>query len=131
MCELFAWEPYRVYLRPIRNKLQTTQREIESSLNKKSKPNSQLLVNSIDEILEPLNEVYKSLCYFDQKFPSVKLNLQLFFYFFQKRRLRFLQFTFCRSLAIGSRGCRTTMDFRSVSEPGRELLAGIIESILF
>tara|TARA_Y100000741_G_scaffold347939_1_gene315704 strand:+ start:3338 stop:6022 length:2685 start_codon:yes stop_codon:yes gene_type:complete len=57
-----TWEPYRVYLRPIRNKLQTTQREIESSLNKKSKPNSQLLVNSIDEILEPLNEVYKSLC---------------------------------------------------------------------
>ncbi len=57
-----TWEPYRVYLRPIRNKLQETQKEIELSMKNKRKTNKNLLVNSINEILDPLNDVYKSLC---------------------------------------------------------------------
>ncbi|MDC0192293.1 phosphoenolpyruvate carboxylase [Alphaproteobacteria bacterium] len=57
-----TWEPYRVFLRPIRNKLQQTQREIEDALLEKRPPKKQLLVNSINEILDPLNEVYNSLC---------------------------------------------------------------------
>ncbi len=57
-----TWEPYRVFLRPIRNKLQQTQREIENALLEKRAPKKQLLVNSINEILDPLNEVYNSLC---------------------------------------------------------------------
>ena len=57
-----TWEPYRVFLRPIRNKLQQTQREIEDALLEKRAPKKQLLVNSINEILDPLNEVYNSLC---------------------------------------------------------------------
>ena len=57
-----TWEPYRVFLRPIRNKLQQTQREIEDALLEKREPKKQLLVNSINEILDPLNEVYNSLC---------------------------------------------------------------------
>ena len=55
-------EPYRVFLRPIRNKLQQTQREIEDALLDKREPKKKLLVNSINEILDPLNEVYNSLC---------------------------------------------------------------------
>ena len=55
-------EPYRVFLRPIRNKLQQTQREIEDALLEKREPKKKLLVNSINEILDPLNEVYNSLC---------------------------------------------------------------------
>ena len=57
-----TWEPYRVFLRPIRNKLQQTQREIEDALLDKREPKKKLLVNSINEILDPLNEVYNSLC---------------------------------------------------------------------
>ena len=57
-----TWEPYRVFLRPIRNKLQQTQREIEDALFEKREPRKKLLVNSINEILDPLNEVYNSLC---------------------------------------------------------------------
>ena len=57
-----TWEPYRVFLRPIRNKLQQTQREIEDALLEKREPRKKLLVNSINEILDPLNEVYNSLC---------------------------------------------------------------------
>ena len=57
-----TWEPYRVFLRPIRNKLQQTKREIEDALLEKRAPKKQLLVNSINEILDPLNEVYNSLC---------------------------------------------------------------------
>ena len=57
-----TWEPYRVFLRPIRNKLQQTQREIEDALLEKREPKKKLLVNTINEILDPLNEVYNSLC---------------------------------------------------------------------
>ena len=57
-----TWEPYRVFLRPIRNKLQQTQIEIESSLKESREPKKLLIVKSIDEILNPLLDVYDSLC---------------------------------------------------------------------
>ena len=40
-------EPYRVFLRPIRNKLKETQREIELSLKENRIPKKSLLVQSI------------------------------------------------------------------------------------
>ena len=57
-----TWEPYRVFLRPIRNKLQQTQKEIELSLKESREPKKLLIVKSIDEILNPLLDVYDSLC---------------------------------------------------------------------
>jgi phosphoenolpyruvate carboxylase len=56
-----TWEPYRVFLRPIRNKLKQTQKEIESCLKEDREPKKNLLVQSINEIIEPLNDVYNSL----------------------------------------------------------------------
>ena len=56
-------EPYRVFLRPIRNKLKETQREIELSLKENRIPKKSLLVQSINEITEPLIDVYNSLCF--------------------------------------------------------------------
>ena len=56
-----TWEPYRVFLRPIRNKLNQTQKEIESCLKENRKPKQTLLVQSINEIIQPLNDVYSSL----------------------------------------------------------------------
>ena len=56
-----TWEPYRVFLRPIRNKLNQTQKEIESCLKENRKPKQTLLVQSINEIIQPLNDVYNSL----------------------------------------------------------------------
>ena len=56
-------EPYRVFLRPIRNKLKETQREIELSLKENRIPKKFLLVQSINEISEPLIDVYNSLCF--------------------------------------------------------------------
>jgi len=53
--------PYRVFLRPIRNKLNQTQKEIESCLKENRKPKQTLLVQSINEIIQPLNDVYSSL----------------------------------------------------------------------
>jgi len=55
-------EPYRVYLRPIRNKLKTTQQEIETFLNEKKSLKESLLVQSVSEIINPLKVVYNSLC---------------------------------------------------------------------
>jgi len=55
-------EPYRAYLRPIRNKLKTTQQEIEMFLNEKKSLKESLLVQSVSEIINPLKVVYKSLC---------------------------------------------------------------------
>ena len=55
-------EPYRVYLRPVRSKLQKTQKEIELYLLKRKKFNDKLIVNSINEIINPLVVVYNSLC---------------------------------------------------------------------
>ena len=57
-----SWEPYRVFLRPIRNKLQQTQKEIELALIKKRLPNKSFLVQSVNEIIDPLFDVYNSLC---------------------------------------------------------------------
>ena len=56
-----TWEPYRVFLRPIRNKLKQTQKEIESCLKENRKPKKTLLVQSVNEIIQPLNDVYNSL----------------------------------------------------------------------
>ena len=55
-------EPYRDYLRPIRNKLKTTQQEIEIFLNEKKSLKEPLLVQSVSEIINPLKVVYNSLC---------------------------------------------------------------------
>jgi len=55
-------EPYRDYLRPIRNKLKTTQQEIEIFLNGKKPLKQSLLVQSVSEIINPLKVVYNSLC---------------------------------------------------------------------
>jgi len=55
-------EPYRDYLRPIRNKLKTTQQEIEIFLNEKKSLKQTLLVQSVSEIINPLKAVYNSLC---------------------------------------------------------------------
>jgi|TARA_B110000285_G_scaffold235077_1_gene314622 phosphoenolpyruvate carboxylase len=55
-------EPYRVFLRPIRDKMKATQVEIELYLNNKSNLNESLLVQSINELLKPLTDVYRSLC---------------------------------------------------------------------
>ena len=55
-------EPYRAYLRPIRNKLKNTQKQIENYLIDKKVLDEKLLVNSIEEIIKPLNVVYNSLC---------------------------------------------------------------------
>ena len=56
-----TWEPYRVFLRPIRNKLSQTQKEIESCLKENREPKKALLVQSISEIIQPLNDVHNSL----------------------------------------------------------------------
>ena len=56
-----TWEPYRVFLRPIRNKLNQTQKEIESCLKENREPKKTLLVQSVNEIIQPLNDVYNSL----------------------------------------------------------------------
>jgi len=55
-------EPYRDYLRPIRNKLKNTQKEIELFLKEKKPLKNSLLVQSINEIIYPLKDVYDSLC---------------------------------------------------------------------
>ncbi|MDB4279927.1 phosphoenolpyruvate carboxylase [bacterium] len=55
-------EPYRAYLRPIRDKLKITQKEIQLFLNEKKPINNALIVQSINEIINPLTTVYKSLC---------------------------------------------------------------------
>ena len=55
-------EPYRVFLRPIRDKMKNTQRLIEQHLNNRKVLNEPYLVQSINEIIQPLNIVYNSLC---------------------------------------------------------------------
>jgi len=55
-------EPYRTYLRPIRNKLKNTQKEIEIYLNDKKPLKESSLVQSVSEIINPLKIVYNSLC---------------------------------------------------------------------
>lgn len=55
-------EPYRTYLRPIRDKLKSTQKEIEIYLKDKKSLKESLLVQSVSEIINPLKVVYNSLC---------------------------------------------------------------------
>jgi len=55
-------EPYRVFLRPIRDKMKNTQRLIELHLNNRKVLNEPYLVRSINEVIQPLNIVYNSLC---------------------------------------------------------------------
>ena len=55
-------EPYRVYLRPIRDKLINTQKEIQLFLNEKKPMGEAKVVQSINEIIDPLTNVYNSLC---------------------------------------------------------------------
>ena len=55
-------EPYRVFLRPVRNKMKNTQKQIELSLNEKKPVNQSLIVQSINEVIDPLLLVHKSLC---------------------------------------------------------------------
>ena len=57
-----TFEPYRVFLRPIRDKMKNTQQTIELKLNKNKKINKSFLVQTINEVIEPLNIVYDSLC---------------------------------------------------------------------
>ena len=55
-------EPYRFFLRPIRDKMKSTQKEIELHLNENKPLNKTLLVQSINEVIKPLIVVYNSLC---------------------------------------------------------------------
>jgi len=57
-----TYEPYRVFLRPIRDKMKNTQQAIELKLKKNKKINKSLLVQTINEVIDPLNIVYNSLC---------------------------------------------------------------------
>ena len=56
-----SFEPYRVYLRPLRNKMRITHRLIEQHLVKKIPLNENKLLSSKEEILKPLRVVRDSL----------------------------------------------------------------------
>ena len=56
-----TFEPYRVYLRPLRDKMRITHRSIEQHLVYNKPLNEQILLNSREEILKPLRVVRKSL----------------------------------------------------------------------
>ena len=56
-----SFEPYRVYLRPIRNKIRLTYQLIEKHLNNNESLNEKKLLQDKNEILKPLREVRESL----------------------------------------------------------------------
>ena len=56
-----SFEPYRVYLRPLRDKMRITHRSIEQHLVHNKPLNEEMLLNSREEILKPLRVVRKSL----------------------------------------------------------------------
>ena len=56
-----SFEPYRVYLRPIRDKIRATYINIEEHLNKNKKLNEDLLFKDKHELIEVLRDVRKSL----------------------------------------------------------------------
>ena len=56
-----SFEPYRVYLRPLRDKMRLTHRSIEQYLVNKKPLNQKKLLNSREEILKPLRLVRESL----------------------------------------------------------------------
>ena len=56
-----SFEPYRVYLRPIRDKIRLTYQLIEKHLNNNESLNEKKLLTDKNEILKPLREVRESL----------------------------------------------------------------------
>ena len=56
-----SFEPYRVYLRPIRDKIRLTYQLIEKHLNNNKSLNEKKLLKDKNEILKPLREVRESL----------------------------------------------------------------------
>ena len=56
-----SFEPYRVYLRPIRDKIRLTYQLIEKHLNNNESLNEKKLLQDKNEILRPLREVRESL----------------------------------------------------------------------
>jgi len=56
-----SYEPYRVFLRPLRDKMRTTHRMIEQHLVNKKPLDQKLLLSSKEEILKPLRIVRQSL----------------------------------------------------------------------
>ena len=56
-----SFEPYRVYLRPIRDKIRSTYINIEEHLNKNKKLNNNLLFKDKYELINVLRDVRKSL----------------------------------------------------------------------
>ncbi len=56
-----SYEPYRVYLRPLRDKMRKTHRMIERHLVQKKPLNQKKLISSKEDILKPLRVVRESL----------------------------------------------------------------------
>ena len=56
-----SFEPYRVYLRPIRDKIRSTHQLIEQHLNNNKLLDEKKLLQDKNEILQPLREVRESL----------------------------------------------------------------------
>ena len=56
-----VFEPYRVFLRPLRDKIRLTHRSIEQYLIDKKPLNQKILLRSTEEILKPLRVVRESL----------------------------------------------------------------------
>ena len=56
-----TFEPYRVYLRPIRDKIRTTYQAIENHLNKNEQLDESKLLKDKNEILKPLRDIRESL----------------------------------------------------------------------
>ena len=56
-----SYEPYRVFLRPLRDKMRITHRSIEQHLVQKKPLNQKKLLSSREEILKPLRVVRESL----------------------------------------------------------------------
>ena len=56
-----TFEPYRVYLRPIRDKIRTTHQAIENHLNKNEQLDESKLLKDKNEILKPLRDIRESL----------------------------------------------------------------------
>ncbi len=56
-----SFEPYRVFLRPLRDKMRITHRSIEQYLVNKKPLNQKILLSSREEILKPLRIVRESL----------------------------------------------------------------------
>ena len=52
-----SYEPYRVYLRPLRDKIRKTHRSIEQHLVNNTPLNEKILISSREEILKPLRDV--------------------------------------------------------------------------